>query len=150
MISRRPSLILALGAALTVVLAGCGDDSSTAEPVATDAAETAVAVPEGGERTGAVPTSAPSGTSFSFKADDGADEFDFAAYDDDRLLTMSQYNLFPNITMVVFPDLLSVVREFLNPNVSRSGLDRCLRRHGVGSLRYTRGLQGLRAGLPAC
>jgi transposase-like protein len=25
-------------------------------------------------------------------------------------------------------DLLSVVREFLNPNVSRSGLDRCLRR----------------------
>src|SRR6056297_1922566 len=28
-------------------------------------------------------------------------------------------------------DLLSVVREFLNPNVSRSGLDRCLRRHGV-------------------
>jgi transposase InsO family protein len=27
------------------------------------------------------------------------------------------------------------VREFLNPNVARSGLDRCLRRHGVGSLR---------------
>lgn len=32
-------------------------------------------------------------------------------------------------------DLLVVVREFLNPQVSRSGLDRCLRRHGVGSLR---------------
>ena len=32
-------------------------------------------------------------------------------------------------------DLLSVVREFLNPHVSRSGLDRCLRRHGVGNLR---------------
>jgi len=31
-------------------------------------------------------------------------------------------------------DLLAVVREFLNPNVSRSGLDRCLRRHGVGNL----------------
>jgi transposase InsO family protein len=31
-------------------------------------------------------------------------------------------------------DLLSVVREFLNPNVSRSGLDRCLRRHGVSRL----------------
>ena len=31
--------------------------------------------------------------------------------------------------------LLAVVREFLNPNVSRSGLDRCLRRYGVGSLR---------------
>ncbi len=32
-------------------------------------------------------------------------------------------------------DLLSVLRKFLNPHVSRSGLDRCLRRHGVGSLR---------------
>ncbi len=31
--------------------------------------------------------------------------------------------------------LLCVVREFLNPNVSRSGLDRCLRRHGAGNLR---------------
>ena len=28
-------------------------------------------------------------------------------------------------------DLLVVVREFLNPHVSRSGLDRCLRRYGV-------------------
>ena len=32
-------------------------------------------------------------------------------------------------------DLLAVVREFLNPEVSRSGLDRYLRRHGVGNLR---------------
>jgi hypothetical protein len=32
-------------------------------------------------------------------------------------------------------DLLAVGREFLNPNVSRSGLDRSLRRHGVGNLR---------------
>ncbi|UBQ05886.1 IS481 family transposase [Tepidimonas taiwanensis] len=32
-------------------------------------------------------------------------------------------------------DLLSVMREFVCPDVSRSGLDRCLRRHGVGSLR---------------
>ncbi|BCL77050.1 IS481 family transposase [Jeongeupia sp. HS-3] len=31
-------------------------------------------------------------------------------------------------------DLLVVIREFLHPTVSRSGLDRCLRRHGVGSL----------------
>jgi transposase InsO family protein len=31
-------------------------------------------------------------------------------------------------------DLLAITREFLNPNVSRSGLDRCLRRHGVGNL----------------
>ena len=32
-------------------------------------------------------------------------------------------------------DLLAVTREFLNPNVSRSGLDRCLRRHGVSDLK---------------
>ena len=31
-------------------------------------------------------------------------------------------------------DLLAVVREFLKPLDSRSGLDRCLRRHGVGNL----------------
>ena len=31
-------------------------------------------------------------------------------------------------------DLLVVVREFLNEAVSRSGLDRCLRRHGVSRL----------------
>ena len=32
-------------------------------------------------------------------------------------------------------DLLSVTREFLCPEVSRSGLNRCLRRHNVGNLR---------------
>ncbi len=32
-------------------------------------------------------------------------------------------------------DLLAVVREILNPNLSRSELDRCLRRHGVGNFR---------------
>ena len=37
--------------------------------------------------------------------------------------------------LVSVDDLLAVVREFLNPDVSRSGLDRCLRRHGVGNLR---------------
>ncbi len=37
--------------------------------------------------------------------------------------------------LVSVDDLLSIVREFLNPNVLRSGLDRCLRRHGVGNLR---------------
>ena len=34
--------------------------------------------------------------------------------------------------LVSLDDLLAVVREFLNPNVARSGLDRYLRRHGVG------------------
>ena len=37
--------------------------------------------------------------------------------------------------LVSLYDLLAVVREFLNPNASRSGMDRCLRRHGVGNLR---------------
>ena len=35
-------------------------------------------------------------------------------------------------------DLLAVCREFLNPDVSRSGLDRCLRRHGVSNLNALR------------
>ena len=35
-------------------------------------------------------------------------------------------------------DLLAVTREFLCAEVSRSGLDRCLRRHGVGNLRQLR------------
>ncbi len=37
--------------------------------------------------------------------------------------------------LVSIDDLSAVVREFLNPDVSRSGHDRCLRRHGVGNLR---------------
>lgn len=32
-------------------------------------------------------------------------------------------------------DLVAVVREFVNPRATRSGLDRCLRRHGVANLR---------------
>ena len=32
-------------------------------------------------------------------------------------------------------NLLAVIREFINPDVSRSGLDRCLRRHQVSNLK---------------
>ena len=32
-------------------------------------------------------------------------------------------------------DLLAVTHEFINPDASRSGLDRCLRRHGVSNLK---------------
>ena len=32
-------------------------------------------------------------------------------------------------------DLLAITREFINPKVSRSGLDRCLRRYGVNNLK---------------
>ena len=42
--------------------------------------------------------------------------------------------------MLLLPldDLLAVYREFLNPDVSRSGLDRCLRRNGVSNLNSLR------------
>jgi|GEM_PF-1209689 len=42
--------------------------------------------------------------------------------------------------MLLLPldDLLAVTREFLNPDVSRSGLDRCLRRHRVSNLNALR------------
>ena len=35
-------------------------------------------------------------------------------------------------------DLLAVTREFIYPKVSRSGLDRCLRRHWVSNLKALR------------
>ena len=40
--------------------------------------------------------------------------------------------------MLPLDDLLAVCREFLNPAVSCSGLDRCLRRHGVSNLNALR------------
>lgn len=39
------------------------------------------------------------------------------------------------LTLIPLDDLLVVVREFIEPAVSRSGLDRCLRRHGVSNLK---------------
>jgi len=35
---------------------------------------------------------------------------DFSSYRDEQILNMQQYNLFPNTTVLIFPDLLSVVR----------------------------------------
>jgi hypothetical protein len=54
-------------------------------------------------------------------------------------------------------DLLAVTREFICPKATRSGLDRCLRRHGVGNpmpsnprrLHRRARRSKLRAGLPA-
>lgn len=45
------------------------------------------------------------------------------------------------LLLLPLDDLLVVVREFLNPDVSRSGLDRCLRRHGVARLADLRPLE---------
>ena len=39
------------------------------------------------------------------------------------------------LLLLPLDDLLAVVREFINPDVSRAGLGRCLRRHGVSNLR---------------
>ena len=39
-------------------------------------------------------------------------------------------------------DLLVITREFVNPGASRSGLDRCLRRHGVSNLIALRAQNG--------
>ena len=39
------------------------------------------------------------------------------------------------LLLLPLDDLLVVTREFINPAVSRSGLDHCLRRHDVGSLK---------------
>lgn len=38
------------------------------------------------------------------------------------------------LLLLPLDDLLAVTREFVCPEVSRSGLDRCLKRHGVGDL----------------
>ena len=46
--------------------------------------------------------------------------------------------------LVSIDDLPAVVREFLTPDVARSSLDRCLRRHEMGNLR------DLQAKDPAC
>lgn len=40
--------------------------------------------------------------------------------------------------LLLLDDLLAVTREFICEKVSRSGLDRCLRRHGVGNLHALR------------
>ena len=41
-------------------------------------------------------------------------------------------------TLIPLDDLLVVVREFIDPAASRSGLDRCLRRHGLSNLNALR------------
>ena len=39
------------------------------------------------------------------------------------------------LLLLLIDVLGAIVREFINPDVSRAGLGRCLRRHGVSSLR---------------
>ena len=37
--------------------------------------------------------------------------------------------------LIPLDDLLAIFHEFINTQVSRAGLDRCLRRHGVSNLK---------------
>jgi choline monooxygenase len=42
----------------------------------------------------------------------GAEQgLDYAPYSDDQLMNLQQYNLFPNATVLVFPDLFQVVKS---------------------------------------
>lgn len=50
------------------------------------------------------------------------------------------------LTLISLDNLLALVRQFNNPGVSRSGLDRFLRRHGVGSLRELKAIAREAAG----
>jgi len=57
------------------------------------------------------------------RATNEAKGLDFSAFSDDQLLTMQQYNLFPNVTIVTFPDLLSVVRSRPGPTPDECLMD---------------------------
>jgi transposase InsO family protein/transposase-like protein len=50
------------------------------------------------------------------------------------------------LLLLSLDDLLVIAREFLSPDLSRSALDRCLRRHGVSSLKAMLREQGEAAG----
>jgi choline monooxygenase len=48
---------------------------------------------------------------------------DLSRFDTDRLMTMEQYNLFPNITVLIFGDLLQVVRARPGATPDRGYMD---------------------------
>jgi len=52
-----------------------------------------------------------------------------------------------NTLLLPLDDLVAVVREFIHPEASRSGIDRTLRRHGVPSLRQLQRQQEKEAGI---
>jgi choline monooxygenase len=66
----------------------------------------------------------------SLNADKG---LDFSAYTDDQLMNLQQYNLFPNATVLVFPDLLQVVKSRPGPTPDDCFMDALVfERHAVG------------------
>jgi phenylpropionate dioxygenase-like ring-hydroxylating dioxygenase large terminal subunit len=58
---------------------------------------------------------------------------DLSGYDTAQLMDLQQYNLFPNITVLVFPDLLSVIRARPGANPDECYMDSfAFTRHPVG------------------
>ena len=52
-----------------------------------------------------------------------AQGIDLSSYSDHHVLDMEQYNLFPNITVLVFADMLSVVRARPGTHVEEAYMD---------------------------
>jgi transposase-like protein len=76
-------------------------------------------------------------TIYKWKSRDTVQDRSHTAHKLQTTLTPAQERIVMELRKMLFlplDDLLAVTREFLCPAVSRSGLDRCLRRHGVGNL----------------
>ena len=76
-------------------------------------------------------------TVYKWKARDSVEDRSHTAHRLQTTLTAAQEAIAVELRktlLLPLDDLLAVVREFLCKEVSRSGLDRCLRRHGVGRL----------------
>ena len=76
-------------------------------------------------------------TIYKWKARDSTADRSHTAHRLQTTLTPAQEAIVVELRrtlLLPLDDLLAVTREFLCEDVSRSGLDRCLRRHGVGSL----------------
>ena len=72
-----------------------------------------------------------------WRSRDSSQDLSQTAYTLQSTLTAAQETTISYLRRTVLlplDDLLTVTREFLNEGVSRSGLSRCLRRHGVGDL----------------
>ena len=97
--------ILALALALGTS-AACGSSTSGSgggDPI--DPSST-FSVPPGGQRTGSVPATAPSGTTFTYQAAPGSDGgVDFAAYDESMNLALGAINEYWHATMPAEFDL---------------------------------------------
>src|SRR5579862_3701429 len=72
-----------------------------------------------------VPTGAPVRSSLAagVRAVGAAAGVSYDQFSDDELLTMQQYNLFPNVSLVVFPDLFSILRSRPGPTPDEAFMD---------------------------